>query len=466
MRTRLLGPGDRVAVALSSGADSTALWWLLLECAPVLGYEVAGAVHLNHGLRGADADADEAWCRALAGGLGLPVHVEFASIAALAGASGRSIEHEGREARYQCFARALEVLNANRVATGHTLDDQAETVVLRLARGSGPAALQGIRRRRGDIVRPILDLRRGHLRDYLSSRGLTWREDRSNSDIRFARNRLRRMVMPALVEAFSDRALEAIARAAALAECDSEVLDALTAAARSSVVAQAGEGRTIAAAELAAQPLAVRRRLVHAALVEVAGGRFIGTVHVDLVLSAMAAPRGATRLELPGQTAVLQGGRLELRRRRVAAQGEHQAKQAGVCHFPAAGVLSIAGVRLEASGVLPVAEGWARASGLPAEQAGDWALVDADAVADGLRVRFRRPGDRLRPLGMDGHRKLQDLLVDRKLPREQRDRVPLVVDARDRIVWVAGHALSADFRVSPGTTRVLLLQVQRSGGAG
>jgi tRNA(Ile)-lysidine synthetase-like protein len=133
--------------------------------------------------------------------------------------------------------------------------------------------------------------------------------------------------------------------------------------------------------------------------------------------------------------------------------------------LPVPGVLCIAGLGIQVSvDRLPVSQA-GLAEGRPAAFAGGaMAVVDAETAGDALAVRFRRPGDRIRPLGMSGHRKLQDLLVDRKVPREARDRVPLVVDAHDRIVWVAGHVISADVRVTSGTTRVLLLQLQRSGG--
>jgi tRNA(Ile)-lysidine synthase len=469
-RRHLLTAGDRVVVGVSAGADSTALWMLLLECAPALGFTLAGAAHLNHGLRGAEADADEVRCRELAAAQGLPIHVELVNVAALAASSRRSIEHAARDARYACFERARVALASTRVATGHTLEDQAETVVLRLARGAGPAGLSGIRWARGSVVRPLLDVRRQALTDYLRGRGLAWREDSSNTDLRFSRNRVRHQAIPALERACSAGVVPALARLAGLAQDEADLLDHLTEAAEGRVARRLPAGTSLDLAQLRAQPLAIRRRLVHRALADAAAGRFVGMSHVASVLDLVAAGRPGGRVSLPGQTAVLVGtASLELRPRAAAHHGVSGEISAAVCHLPVPGVLSVAGTRVEVSPELAVADGWARvAARWGGTTGGDRpavALVDAEATAGGLGVRFRRPGDRLRPLGMVGHRKLQDLFVDRKVPRGLRDHVPIVVDAHDRIIWVAGHVLSADFRVSPGTTRVLLLQVQRSGGA-
>ncbi|MCU0255335.1 MAG: tRNA lysidine(34) synthetase TilS, partial [Vicinamibacterales bacterium] len=168
----LLGPGDRVVAAVSGGGDSVALLHLLAESGPRLGVTLAGAAHLHHGLRGAAADEDLACVRRHCDALRVPLHVEQADVAGLARATGRSIEAAGRAARESCYERARTAYHATHVATGHTMEDQAETVLLRLARGAGVSALAGIRAARGHLVRPLLGLRREALREYLAERNL------------------------------------------------------------------------------------------------------------------------------------------------------------------------------------------------------------------------------------------------------------------------------------------------------
>ena len=174
---RDVASSSRVLVALSGGADSVALFFILRELEAAGMLSVAGAAHLHHGLRGAEADADEAFCAGLAARIGVPFVSERADVAALARAGKRSIEDAARTARYAFLERAAAGLGAGVTAVAHTKDDQAETFLLRLLRGAGTRGLGGIRPRAGRIVRPLLDLERGELRGYLTARGETWRED-------------------------------------------------------------------------------------------------------------------------------------------------------------------------------------------------------------------------------------------------------------------------------------------------
>ncbi len=195
-RQGLLKTDERVAIAVSGGSDSVALVWLMREIASAGHIQVSGLMHLNHGLRGQDADDDETFCRALAARLGWPFEAERVDAAALARSRAQSIETAGRAARYEFFADAARRLGADVVMTGHTLDDQAETVMLRLLRGAGTRGLTGVRARRGPYVRPLLHTRRADLREYLAAIGEPFREDASNEDRSIPRNRVRHELMP------------------------------------------------------------------------------------------------------------------------------------------------------------------------------------------------------------------------------------------------------------------------------
>jgi tRNA(Ile)-lysidine synthase len=460
-RSGLAGPGDRVLVALSGGPDSVALLWLLREGLPAVGADLAGVAHLNHRLRGRESSADEAFCRTLAGQLGLRCDVERCDVGPLAASRRRSIEAVAHDVRYEFLERARVRLGATLVATGHTANDQAETMLWHLARGTGVRGLAGIRYRRRRVIRPLLDLSRAELEEWLGERGLAFRLDASNQDGRFTRNRIRHQVLPALTSAVSPRALEALARAARLAADEDEFIeDAVTQAARTVVLREEG-GTHLDLAGLRALPLALRRRLVWRALERSSGGRSIGAAHVDLVLAAVAVDTHAGRQALPGQWVAVENGALAFTPRGPDDDGE-AARAAAVTErrpLPVPGALADPAGRWRVS-VTPAApevlrDGW--------PEGPERAVADA-AVGTELFVRTRRPGDRLAPVGLGGHKKLQDLFVDRKVPRLERDSVPLVVDGRDRIIWVAGHALSRDARVTAGTTSVLLFELSRAGG--
>jgi tRNA(Ile)-lysidine synthase len=452
----LIGPQERVAIAVSGGADSVALVWLLQELiAHGLDATIAGLLHVNHTLRGAESDRDEAFCRQLAARLQLPIETTSVDVAALARAERRSMEAVARDVRYRFFEDAAPRLRATVVATGHTQDDQAETVLLRLLRGAGGRGLSGIRIRRGSIIRPLLECRRADLRRYLQDRGKQFCEDSSNADIAITRNHVRHRLLP-VIEEIAPGGTSAIARAASLSQADEACLSALARNAAPNVLLSSGDaGVQMNAAALASEPIAVARRLIRQAIEQVHAGRSATAGHIDAVLSLASAASSVGRsLDLPGVRADRCGDVLLIRR----AIPNEVAKQ-GVTRFevtlplPGSAEVPEAGFAISAMGGL--GQEIERRSGP------DVAVVAAAALSLPLAVRNRRPGDRLRPSGAPGHRKLQDILVDRKIPRAERDRVPLVVDAAGRIVWVAGVTIAEECRVTAPSAGVVVLKVHK-----
>jgi tRNA(Ile)-lysidine synthase len=469
-RHALLRDGTRVLVGLSGGADSVALLRLLRELEQDGALVVAGAAHLNHQLRGGEADEDEAFCAALAGGLGVPFRAERIDVAALARARKRSVEDAARTARYGFLERAAADLEAHVVAVAHTREDQAETFLLRLLRGSGTRGLAGIQPRAGRVVRPLLDVARADLRAYLASRGQAFREDSSNADVAILRNRVRHELIPVLESRFSPGITGVLAREAALARQDEEFLhaEAIKLAARIVLI---DEGVRIDAAGLNSAPRAVSSRVVQMALEQHAGSKPISFDHVEQVLALALADRpGEGRaVSLPGQFAVCHGGSVVLSPGRGRARGSVSDEGGNSFAFSLSipGEVELGPQRLAVGATpAPAPEGAPRR---PRKWAGRGTEVGvaAGALELPLAVRSRRPGDRFRPLGAPGGRKLQDFLVDRKVPRAERDALPLVVDGRDRIVWVVGQAVAEDFRVTDPSQGVLLLKVRRIlGGPG
>jgi tRNA(Ile)-lysidine synthase len=470
-RSRLIPPGSRVVAAVSGGADSVALLFLLHELStagaaagaigPGAGFHLVGLCHLHHGLRGEAADADEAFCRQLAAELGLPIEVERIDVAALARAEGLSIEAAGRAARLAFFERACRRLGADCVGVGHTKDDQAETFLLRLLRGAGPRGLAGIFPRVGVIVRPLLGVGRAELVAYLRDRGRGWRDDATNRDLAVPRNRLRHELLPYLRQHFSPAISDVLARAAIVARDDAEFLERATEDAAETIVRVEAGGLRLERARLAALPVALARRVARRALQQTAPGRFIGFDHVEALLELVRGPQ-AGRLALPGQEAIACGEAVQL----VARPRGRRTVEAPVNLFryalsvPGEVVVPEAGVRVRAD--------WRPEAGalLDAVRArANWTVAAAAAVALPLAVRNRRPGDLVRLVGGGARKKLQDLFVDRKVPRAERDRVVLVVDGRDRIVWVAGHGVDHEVRVTDRRAAVIILTVEPLGGS-
>jgi tRNA(Ile)-lysidine synthase len=460
-RHGLLPSGARVIVAASGGADSTALVCLLRELAPRLDFELVGLAHFNHGLRGGASDADEQFCRELAGRLSIPIDVGSGDVRSAARSSRTSLEDAGRQLRYAFFERALGLLNASHVAVGHTRDDQAETVLLNILRGAGPRGLGGMPARRGAIVRPLVECSHDELVAWLTRRGQPFREDESNRDPRYLRNRVRHELLPVLA-GLAPSIRKVLARLAAISQDDAKLLDRAAAEAFGRLAVATPDEVRIDAAGLVAEPPAIGRRVAQLALRNIVGAGFVGFDQADrLVALAGGLARGP--ICCPGARADLAAGQVRLVPRRGRRNLEPDpGASSTVNSFRAA---------LSTPGEVVLEQGLAISSNLRQWTPGDpilgggeaadrrVAMVDAGLVS-GLSVRFRRPGDRFRPLGLDGRKTLQDFFVDRKVPRAERARTPLVVDAGDRIVWVAGHGIAEDFRVSDRTRAVVILRLR------
>ncbi|HCQ98608.1 MAG TPA: tRNA lysidine(34) synthetase TilS [Acidobacteria bacterium] len=453
----LIPRGGRVLVALSGGGDSVALLCLMAELARHSELSLVGIAHVNHQLRVPASDEDADFCRALAAQFELPCVVETVDVAMLARQEHISVEHAGHQARHQCFDRVAEQFGATEVALGHTLDDQAETYLLRLFRGAGAAGLSAMRPRLGRVVRPLLTIRRAELRAYLTSRQISFLEDPSNLDRQVPRNRVRHDLLPNM-ERYAPGVVERIARSAEIARADEEWLGLAASEAAVSIVKRIKSGVEVEAGRFASLPLALARRVAKDLLSQVSR-KAVGFDQIERFRAL--AVGGPMRIDFPGCRAERTRGmvRLVTRRGRGVPTGserfQYRLEVPGEVAVPEAKlVLSADLVGKDSVKLRPSQE-----NGLPLEQA-----VSADVAAGPLVVRCWRPGDRFRPLGLEGHhKKLQDLFVDRKVRQDERSRVPVVLDGTGRVVWVVGLGLGDDFRVTEATASVLILRVRSLG---
>ena len=449
----LWAQGDRVAVAVSGGPDSVALVCALSELSAHAGWGLAGVIHVNHGLRRGAADEDEAFCRALAQRLNLPVDVVAVDVRQRMAATGLSLEAAGRELRYTAFEQAAERLGATVVATGHTQDDQAETVLLRLLRGASARGGSGIRARRELFARPLLDSRRSDVLRYLTWRGESWREDESNADRSIPRNRLRHVLMPVLEDLWPG-GVSALARFADLAAEDEAWLSRRAARAPARAVRSGPSGVELDGGLARRLPPAIGRRVVRDAI-EMAGGR-PAFRNIDAICRLIRSDKSRGSLNLRALLAEKVGDRLTLK---SAARDRPTARIEFSHVLPVPGVVKI----IETGGVIRASLVTDPSAQTGRPSAGLTVALQADRVALPLTVRSRRPGDRLTPLGAPGRKKLQDLLVDRKVPCGERDAVPIVIDAEGRIVWVAGVAVAERARVFAPEAGMVILEFKKDG---
>jgi tRNA(Ile)-lysidine synthase len=453
-RRQLVEPGARVVAAVSGGADSVALAWILRELTDAKAVQLVAIAHLDHSLRGAESARDTAFCRDLAGELGVPFEVEAVDVARLARDHAQSIEEAGREARYAFFDRVRVRASADVVATAHTRDDQAETVLMRLLRGAGTKGLAGIPPRRGTIVRPLLDLRRAELVSWLEGHTRRWMEDSTNADRAMTRNWIRHELLPRIAARFGAGVVDVLARGADLARADDGMLSEIAREVAPGIQQSAGDVIELNVPALCVQPLAIRQRVLRSAL-KCLGGRGPSAAHVAAVLRMVESGHPA-RLRLGRRALELSGaGRVLSIREARPGDGPPGAAWAYPLSIPGEIDVPEAAGRLKATPTtLSAVGGLEKVKRLP----------DGQAVAAGLEgplvVRAWRPGDTLQVLGLSGRKKLQDLFVDRKVPRERRHTVPVVAHPDGRIVWVAGHALGEPFRVSEATKSVVVLSFE------
>jgi tRNA(Ile)-lysidine synthase len=424
------GPGEHLLVAVSAGPDSTALLAGLVEIAPARNLRLTTA-HVDHRLRGAESDADRDAAEKLARKLGVPFVVREAAVEA-----GSAVEARARSVRYRALAAMASEVGATRIVTGHTRDDQVETILLRLLRGAGRRGLAGMRLVRGRLFRPLLGATRTDVRRFLAERGLGFTVDRTNADLRLVRNRVRRVLIPWLEAELNPRLGRALAALAERLADEDDLLDALARTrARSLGV---GESMPVAVAE---EPRALARRLVRAWL-QRGSRREPSAAHVERVLGlADGTARGT--VAVPGPA-------------RVVREGDVLVRRAGRAATPGPFRLPIA----PGATVAHPAGRWTFALGRPrARRRGEEraaaarAIFDADALPAELVVRPPTPGDRIALLG-GGTRKLQDVLVDAKVPREARAEIAVLASA-DEILWVAGLARGRAAPVRPETKRVV-----------
>jgi tRNA(Ile)-lysidine synthase len=424
----LVDPLDSVVVLISGGADSACAAAALVEHC---GRPNVHALHLNYGLRVTAAD-DERSCRQLCAALRIDLRVERPEI------EGGNLQAEARAARYDAAEAQRERSNADWVATGHTITDAAETLVYRLAVSPGRRALLGLPPKRGRVIRPLLGLSREESRKLAREAGLPFSDDPTNLDPKFARNRIRHDVLPVLRK-LNPAAERNIAETRAELAEEASLLERLA----EELLAEGGAGGpgsgAIPAEVLAAADPALRRIALRV-LAERAAGH-----HVP-----MGRERAAEIWRLAREP---EGGIVEL------GGGLRAVSELGTVRFGFAEGAEPEPVRLRVPGSVRFGQ-WELHASLrdgPVQPEGpELATLDASALGEELVVRTWRDGDRIRPLGMEGTKTLQDLFTDRKVPRSLRHQLP-VVAAGDRVAWVAGVEVSEDFRLAPETRAAVVI---------
>lgn len=462
LQTQAIIPaGEKLLLAISGGLDSCVMLDLFLRTQSEWDWQLLLG-HVQHQLRGEEAEGDEAFVAELAQSHGLPFYCKRLAVQTFAQEKKLSLETASRELRYKALAEMCAECGATAIVTAHTQGDQAETILAHVLRGAGLRGLRGMSARSViphiavPVLRPLLPFSRSELSAYAQEHGLAWREDRSNADVRFRRNRVRHELLPLLRERFNPQINASLLRLAAIAgESDDHLRHAAQQALQDTLMAEES-GKII----LALQPFrnyfrGVQAYVIRAVMERVTGSATALTFDETEQILSFLNPTHNQPLAFP--------------RRRCLWRSEVEifCEKAGVVFrkiqpTPPAQVLEI-GQRC----VLPEA-GFV----LSAEHESDVAswrgcshehlqFLDAALVSGKLRVRFPQPGDRFMPLGMQSFKKLSDFFIDLKVPQAQRAYVPLV-ECETGLIWVCGYRLDERFKITSRTRSLLRLELSKA----
>jgi tRNA(Ile)-lysidine synthase len=445
-RHRMLEPGQRVGVAVSGGADSIFLLHALRELAPRWDLSLS-VVHIDHGIRGAASMADAEFVAQLAATLGLPFYLRRADVPGIEG----NLEQAARRVRQAFYAELIGAGTVHRIATGHTQSDQAETVLYRMVRGSGLTGLSGILPvTREGLIRPLLELTRSEIECWLRERNIPWREDATNRDPTYARNRLRHEILPLLRTGFNPAVDDALANLAALARDEEDYWTSEIA--RRLPPATSHQPLVLAVSQLSQTPPALARRLLRRAVEIVKGDlRGINFALIEAVLAMAAADHGHGRIHGPG---------VDIRRSfdwiRIAPAGiptppdfSLPLEIPGSVELPGGSARIVLQVLEKDASERPLA-------GIPCAKVGDeldWQRLHRGG-APSLELRNWRPGDQYRRVGQSEPDKVKFFFQEARIPLWERRNWP-IISFHGEIVWARRFGAAAEFATGPGTRSTL-----------
>lgn len=448
-RNKMINKGDKIIVALSGGPDSLSLMHVLSTL--VDRYEIKlYAAHVNHMLRGSESDEDEATCRRFCEKNNIEFFSKSIDINAMANENNISTEMAGRDARYKFFEELLKKLDADKVALAHNLNDQAETVLMRLMRGTGIEGLVGIKPVRDEIyIRPIINISRKEIEDYCEENTLLARIDQTNYEPIYSRNKIRLELIPYIQQNFNSDIISTLNRMCELMKRDESYI-------QENVIkvfqkyCDIGEDKVIIYKDAFYLHPSLISRVIRRALLEIKGDiNNIQSIHIDNIIDLQKSNTGKFTV-VPREILVKNVyGNIEITRQKKNCKeniniirelkfGDNNIKELGI-----------------------------KISIRPIEDSKNVKFKSNDNIkyfnstnVKHISLRFRKNGDRFSPLGMKGSKKLKDIFIDLKIPREERDFIPLLCFDED-ISWIIGHKISDKFKIHEGVKNIIEVSVER-----
>ena len=456
-RHDMISSGEHMVVGVSGGADSVALLHALAELSLKQNFKISVA-HLNHSTRGKESDDDAQFVMDLAEGLGFQMFAEKRNVPKERSRFKTSFQEAAREIRLAFLSSTMERCGAHVVALGHTADDQVETVLMNLLRGSGAKGLSGMQPVRGCFVRPLFDCSRADVLEYLEGEKIKFRADSSNLKKNYLRNRIRLDLIPFLEKDYNKNIRKNILQSASILLEEDRFLDELAAKCLDNVSSQnlSGDKLGLNIAALSNQPCALLSRVIRRAIKDVKGNlRKVTAAHVQEVANLFLQPHLGKRISLPDDMEA------ECDRTSVWIYKISENKSSELTNPLAQGIVEL---KIPGESFMPGSQITFRAEVIgqvvpDSPSVGSVkATFDFDQTGDQILIRYFQPGDQFLPLGMEGTKKLKKFFIDQKIPREQRNRIPILTTAAGDIIWVYGQRISHPCRVTPKTKRILIIE--------
>jgi tRNA(Ile)-lysidine synthase len=441
----LLKGGETVLVGLSGGPDSVCLLTLLHRIKEDF-HLTLHAMYVDHQLRPEETPAERAFCAQLCGNMQVDFRVKAVDVKGRIKKCVLNKQEAARELRYRAFYEAAGEIRADKIALAHNADDQTETVFMRLVRGTGPTGLSGMPAVRGTIIRPLIETTRQDIENFLEREKIPSVIDSSNFQTDYFRNRFRLMIMPELKK-INPHLTQSVNRTASILQEEERYLEIIVTKTLMKLISRKTAGRIeLFLTPMEAMDIVILRRVLRRAIAETEGLRGISFIHIDDIIRLVREGKSGDRLYLPGGVRAIKDYSL------LVLTSEEPLKIAAY-EMPVPGEVAVVGAGLV------IKASFEESAGNPGDGKTS-VLLGADDLRFPLRIRSRKPGDCFYPLGFGKRKKIQDFFVNEKVPRDERDSIPLVLSG-DEIIWVAGHRADERVRVTGSTKKFLRLAIVR-----
>jgi len=454
----MVNPGDRVLVGVSGGVDSVVLLHVLNGLRKKLGIDLHIA-HLNHQFRGEEAERDADFVRHLAQEFHIPCTVESYDVPAVIHEQKLSPQDAARQVRYRFFTVVANDTKSDKIATAHHADDQAETVIMGLIRGVGLHGLGGIQPvLHGQIIRPLLSTSRADIEAFAKAEQVDYVTDSSNTSRKYLRNAIRLDLLPLLRERFTPAIVTRLTRYAQIFQEDAFFIDKIAARQYTQICQTIGEGVRIDIDLFAHQDTTIQRALIYKAFESLTSSRHeLETLHVRAVIELFTRKTAGKQLSLPKK--------IVASRSYVWGYLQRKSEQAPSRRVPSPITVFVPGKTIFGDAMIETEMLTMEAAGAYIHQDRNTPglaveFFDYDAISGPITARFRRPGDHIRPLGMQGKKRVKKFFIDRKVPRNKRHIIPLLADMQG-IFWIVGYGIDERVKLSPYTTTVLCCRLYR-----